>query len=868
MNQVDKQNSSSVVEGEADVNAARYDFGYSLMGPVMAEYLMKLNGFIRFFEEVRGAKVLFVSRAGIRIRRALEVYLNTIGESLSGDVDYFWISRLMVAKGTWKRNRENAIAILSGEFHHATIRDFANAMYRHFGLPEGFPADHSSLDQPGSKLARFFGEGGPAAYAISSYFTEQSEFFEQYLSDLMGDRKTALLIDSGWAGTAQRLLADAFPEIDWWGAYFGRSGFENTNRKYWRKMIGLVFEQDTYEYDKPETCTILHRHMIEDLLEPSGESIERLVRDEDGRICAPEARGILADSPDRESDPIFTGVLNYLYKLPDGNSPASLHKAARKAWEKIARIVALPDREETRIFSSVTRSADFGKNLKVPLLLPPKNRHEGDSPDQRIRDALWQPGQAALEYPPDLADPIQRRIAGLDRFDFKRPKVRPAINVVLRDHPAVAVITRTLDRPMFLRRALRSVARQTFDDYVHVIVSDGGDIELVKRTIAEADCAHHKIVLVDNVVNRGMEAASNIAIRAVDSEYVIIHDDDDTWEPDFLKKTVAFLDGPKGRIYGGVITRSTYVSEEVTPDGIVIHGTAPYQGWVENVHIMEMAIQNFFPPIAFLFRRDIYDKIGGFNEDYPVLGDWDFNLRFLMETDIGMVHEALANYHHRDRGDTTLFGNSVIAGRDKHLEYSAIVRNRFARNMLHADHPAMAVLVGMGLHIDAIRSTTRQLHDVTTEHRTVMENIAQQAQAAMSVVQTRSSNDGAFDSDDYWVAMSRLERAVVTRDLFVLKKIGMRGVKRWRHWLSRVGLAKRVADGDLKLSLEAIRFLISMNRKGYELEPPPDFDDNAYLVRNPDVAAEVERGGFSCGYDHYYRYGRAEGRQRTTKIPG
>jgi len=837
------------------------------MGPVVAEYLMKLHGVIGFFNEVRDAKILFVSRAGIRIRRALEVYLKTIDSVLPDNVDNFWISRLMVAKGTWKRNRDNAISTLSSEFHYVSIRELAESMYRYEGLPEGFPINHGGLNRCGHEFGIFIDNNGPSAQALSAYFNEQSELFEEYITRLAGNRKTMLLVDTGWAGTAQRLLADAFPEFEWWGAYFGRYGFEHTNRKYWRNMIGLVFEQDNYEFKKPETSVILHRHLIEDLFEPSGDSIERLVRNENGEIYAPESRYILEDRVDKNNDPIYAGVLDYLSILPEGDTPAALHRNARRAWDKVARIITLPNREEVELFSDITRSADFGKTLKVPLLLPAESRYEGDTPEQRIKDSLWQAGQVAVEYPCELAEPLQRKLAGLDRFAFKRHPIQPAIPTREHQRPAVAIITRTLDRPMFLRRALESVASQTFTDYVHVIVSDGGDIERTKMTIEETDCAHHKIVLVDNVVNRGMEAASNIGIRSVDSEYIVIHDDDDTWEPDFLEKTVAFLDGPKRRNYAGVITQSTYVSEEVTPTGILIHGTAPYQGWVENVHIMEMAIQNFFPPIAFLFRRDIYEKIGGYNEDYPVLGDWDFNLRFLMESDIGMIHEPLANYHHRDRGDASLFGNSVIAGRDKHLEYSAVVRNRFARNMLHSDHPAIAVLVGMGLHIDSIRSTTRQIQQVTSESRPLIDTIVQQAQMMMGSSQ-QASNNSTFDNDDYWVAMSRLVKAVLIHDVSVLNKVGVlnnvgsRGVKGWGRILSGIGRRQDWSGGDMKLSEETIRYLISIDKKGYELQPPPDFDEGGYLMRNPDVAKVIESGDLENGYAHYYRYGRYEGRER------
>ena len=54
----------------------------------------------------------------------------------------------------------------------------------------------------------------------------------------------------------------------------------------------------------------------------------------------------------------------------------------------------------------------------------------------------------------------------------------------------VAVITRTMDRPMFLERALASVAKQTFRDYVHVVVNDGGDNDAVKSAILRANCDH------------------------------------------------------------------------------------------------------------------------------------------------------------------------------------------------------------------------------------------------------------------------------------------------------------------------------------------------------------------------------------------
>ena len=48
----------------------------------------------------------------------------------------------------------------------------------------------------------------------------------------------------------------------------------------------------------------------------------------------------------------------------------------------------------------------------------------------------------------------------------------------------VAVITRTKDRPILLRRAIESVLRQSFGEWVHVIINDGGNPSTVDFLVA------------------------------------------------------------------------------------------------------------------------------------------------------------------------------------------------------------------------------------------------------------------------------------------------------------------------------------------------------------------------------------------------
>jgi glycosyltransferase involved in cell wall biosynthesis len=273
-----------------------------------------------------------------------------------------------------------------------------------------------------------------------------------------------------------------------------------------------------------------------------------------------------------------------------------------------------------------------------------------------------------------VPNPLKQRatVASTGHSELRRPDIE-------RNHATVAVIVRTVNRPQFLRRALLSVGQQTFQDYICVVVCDGGDFAAVTEACAGASIDPKRLMVIDIKSSRGMEAASNLGIGRVTSEFIAIHDDDDSWEPDFLHRTVTYLSDLDGSRYGGVVTWATYVSELSTPTGPLIKDRRPFRT-DQVVHFMELARANLFPPIAFLFRRKIYDRLGGYNETLPVLGDWEFNLRFLFEADIGVICDPLANYHHRDVERDIAFGNSVIVERHRHMEYEAVVRNALLRS--------------------------------------------------------------------------------------------------------------------------------------------------------------------------------------------
>ena len=81
----------------------------------------------------------------------------------------------------------------------------------------------------------------------------------------------------------------------------------------------------------------------------------------------------------------------------------------------------------------------------------------------------------------------------------------------------VAVITRTRDRPLLLQRAGRSVASQSYKNYLWVVVNDGGNAGEVKDVVAASGVPPEHLRVLSHNSSRGMEAASNSGIQSCDS---------------------------------------------------------------------------------------------------------------------------------------------------------------------------------------------------------------------------------------------------------------------------------------------------------------------------------------------------------------
>ena len=254
-----------------------------------------------------------------------------------------------------------------------------------------------------------------------------------------------------------------------------------------------------------------------------------------------------------------------------------------------------------------------------------------------------------------------------------------------------------------LKRAVESVLNQSYPRWVHVVVNDGGVASAVEAVLdLYRDQYEGRLCVIHNPISLGMEAASNLGIRAVESEYIAIHDDDDSWSPDFLSQSVSALRWWSARMPSvrGVVTHCHRVIEHVEGNVAVIDRVEPFNQWMAPglVSLDDILHQNLFPPIAFLYERVVFEEIGGYREDLPVLGDWEFNVRFLLRHDIAVHPVTLAFYHHRPAAGGAL-SNTVFGGAFLHQQYKKALLNQWLREDLGAGRLGIGVYASLRQHV-------------------------------------------------------------------------------------------------------------------------------------------------------------------------
>ena len=170
--------------------------------------------------------------------------------------------------------------------------------------------------------------------------------------------------------------------------------------------------------------------------------------------------------------------------------------------------------------------------------------------------------------------------------------------------PLVSVLVRTIGRKAQVRRALQSIANQTWRNLEVVLVEDGP--ATLDSTVSEF--AHLTITYVPLGVNRGRCHAGNVAMERASGEYFCFLDEDDEFYADHIEQLfVALRNSSAKAVYSNSFEVKTEWDDQFN---IVREGTRNVV-YDEEFSFVEMSRRNITPICCVLFSRQLYETCGG-----------------------------------------------------------------------------------------------------------------------------------------------------------------------------------------------------------------------------------------------------------------
>jgi glycosyltransferase involved in cell wall biosynthesis len=247
--------------------------------------------------------------------------------------------------------------------------------------------------------------------------------------------------------------------------------------------------------------------------------------------------------------------------------------------------------------------------------------------------------------------------------------------------PAVSVLMAVRDGMPWVTEAVRSVLVQTLADLELIVVDDGSADATAEVLAAIADRRLH----LEKRGREGLTRALNHALTRARAPLVARLDADDVALPERLARQVAFLERHAEIGVLGTAAR------EIGADGRDVRVVRPP---TDDAAIRRALIRrNPMLHSTVMIRRALLERVGGYDESFPVAQDYDLWLRLMPHTRLANLAEPLVVRR-------LLPGRVSVARDAERLRADARVRWRAVRAgaypawcAVFAARPALALLL-------------------------------------------------------------------------------------------------------------------------------------------------------------------------------
>ena len=210
----------------------------------------------------------------------------------------------------------------------------------------------------------------------------------------------------------------------------------------------------------------------------------------------------------------------------------------------------------------------------------------------------------------------------------------------------ISVVIPTLNRINTLQRALDSVINQTYKP-AEIIVVDNGSSDGTLKFLREQ---YPKItILTENKI--GVSSARNKGIKKSINQWIALLDSDDAWHPRKLEIQTSMLDSAL-KEYNLIHTNEVWFRNNKHINQMKKHKK-------QGGYIFESCLSLCcISPSSVLFKKNILDKVGLFDESLPVCEDYDMWLKICSSEEVLFAQDKLTYKYggHKDQLSKSYWG--------------------------------------------------------------------------------------------------------------------------------------------------------------------------------------------------------------------
>ena len=221
-----------------------------------------------------------------------------------------------------------------------------------------------------------------------------------------------------------------------------------------------------------------------------------------------------------------------------------------------------------------------------------------------------------------------------------------SLRVNLMANPLISVVMPVHNAIPFLNESITSILGQTLSDFEFVILDDAstdGSVELLR----EWSLRDKRIRLHENKRRMGVSGSSNEVVSKARASIIARMDADDISHPERLKRQWGIIESrPDVAVIGTLCVGIDASGREVRPR--------------DRWRLVRRSIYIPFPHGSAMFRRSVFDLVGGYDERAAGGEDQDLFLRMAARGRVLTLPDILYRYRYHSSNATLLNGKRAV----------------------------------------------------------------------------------------------------------------------------------------------------------------------------------------------------------------